>query len=461
MSSAGYTLPHALSKRCLDRFSILDIDEQEDGLVSFWQILEEVLRQPVRTTARLIDVLDTISCTLQETSGVADDYGTLRRVVDQTGSEFFQVIWPNIVQHALSLKQHFPDAYVLTLGAGDTLALSQSQTASLVSHQFLCTLECPSWRDGYHDFSIWYGSEQRHSVAAEMYLASLFEYFKMMDSQGKTSHQDEGDTIMFKLNGSALDSSVHSPEWKQVALTQLKVVRVPCYSSDLQRPERQGSEGAVVVSANKDIGFGQSATQEEVFVGNTPEACPAVLFVPTLKDDCALLIEGARPMITIQGQRRDVSWEVLPVDARIGGRMLFMDALEIDELDQDDGLLPDLEPGHMEREIRKAFAAFSSYGNSELDGHVWSGIWGCGAFNGDPVVKMILVWIAASLSRKDLFIVCDPFYQDFADTFERFAARAQGNWNAMDLWIWLGRIPRNTKRLETLRLLQDIVQEAR
>ncbi|KIE00657.1 acriflavine sensitivity control protein acr-2, partial [Metarhizium majus ARSEF 297] len=49
------------------------------------------------------------------------------------------------------------------------------------------------------------------------------------------------------------------------------------YSTLQQELACQGSNGAVAASANKDIGFGHLATQEEIYVGSCAEACPTVL----------------------------------------------------------------------------------------------------------------------------------------------------------------------------------------
>ncbi|KAG7292847.1 hypothetical protein NEMBOFW57_002892 [Staphylotrichum longicolle] len=109
--------------------------------------------------------------------------------------------------------------------------------------------------------------------------------------------------------------------------------------------------GAAVVSANKYVGFGQSATQEEIHVGSSPEACPAVLLTPPLRDDQVLVVRGAQAMANITGQRRDIKVEGMPLPD--GGQkawqertMLFMDALELDMAEEGD-VLPDLLPRNM------------------------------------------------------------------------------------------------------------------
>jgi poly(ADP-ribose) glycohydrolase len=206
-------------------------------------------------------------------------------------------------------------------------------------------------------------------------------------------------------------------------LGEVEVVVVDRYDVS---PESLGMPGgAAVVSANRYVGFGQSATQEEVHVGSSPEACPAVLLTPPLRDDQVLVARGAQAMANITGQRRDIKVEEMPMPD--GGQkawqertMLFMDALELDMAEQGD-VLPDLLPGNTEREIRKAYTAFSS----GMFRQVWTGLWGCGAFCGDPGVKMLLLWLAASLTGTRLVIACGTADRQFAEEFRSVATTAR------------------------------------
>lgn len=103
--------------------------------------------------------------------------------------------------------------------------------------------------------------------------------------------------------------------------------------------------------------------------------------------------------------------------------MLFMDALELDMFDQVD-LVPDLLPGHVEREVKKAYTAFS-FRPSEHEQYteIFTGLWGCGAFGGDWQVKTIIQWCAASASGVPLHFICAGNRQnDFATILEAFTA---------------------------------------
>ena len=79
----------------------------------------------------------------------------------------------------------------------------------------------------------------------------------------------------------------------------------------------------------------------------------------------------------------------------------------------------------MKRELRKTIAAFSSWQGD--DKKVSAGLWGCGAFNGNPDVKMKLVWAAASIAGVSLEIICDGTSQrEFANVFEDFVQGMAG-----------------------------------
>lgn len=455
-----YILPSASSKRCLDRFSILeDAEEDTSGLVALWPLIQSVLSQPVNNIAGVLDILETISTTLRGSSGTAGDYGTLKRVIASRGDGFYSRTWPAIIRIALQLPSLFPDGAIPVFRSGGDVQLSTAQAGTLVSHQFLCTLDAPSWRKDYYDFSIWYDTAQKHPQAAEMYLTSLFTYFDALDVDIEQPIAAKYIAVQYSLHSLPTEHRLSFNSFERDApLTAAKVVNLESYSTIPQELQWQGANGAVMVAANKDIGFGQSATQEEMYIGNCPEACPAVLFTPTLSDDQVLVINGARPMLHIAGQRRDVSWSCLERHRRRGGRMLLMDALELDNWDDGgSGVLADLDPKNLEREFMKAYIAFSTWsneGDEEDKAAVWTGLWGCGSFNGDPVVKMSLLWMAASLAGKDINILCDKSDSGFGDAFGKFIEQMSLKGKVQDLRDWLTHLPPTIKRLETIKHLK-------
>ncbi|KAI1164001.1 poly glycohydrolase-domain-containing protein [Nemania serpens] len=451
----GYLLPCSASFKCIDRFSILDDPEDfedADGQVPFWPLFTTLLRSPVKTPAQLTELLDTIAVTLRDSSGSAGDYELLKSFIGASQPEFCDRYWPSIVLLALELPQHFPHGTLPVLGTEDsesTLKLSSRQVASLVVHQFLCTLRAPVWREEFFDFSIWYASGQRHEEACWIDLTCLFTYLETSLPTSKKSQEDRYITYTLITTEPGYAALSSSP----IPLSPIEITVVDSYQTN---PEQLGlPSGAAVVSAHRYIGFGQSATQEEVHVGSSPEACPAVLITPPLGANQVLVVRGVEAVMNITGQRRDI--KVMAQDDKEGRAdwrqrtMLFMDALELDVEDDETGL-PDLEPDHLAREINKAAIAFSS-GPYDV---VWSPLWGCGAFGGDPFVKVALLWCAASRAHVPLKVSCDRGSRELASSLHSLVVAIKGRIEtAQDLLGLLRSVPRKTARLKTLDRMME------
>ncbi|SMQ49469.1 unnamed protein product [Zymoseptoria tritici ST99CH_3D7] len=400
--STQYTLPCSPQYLCEDRFSILDSDDLQ---VPFWPVLKELLKQPVTTPTQLIDLLETIAVTLRQKSSA--DYGFLPSFMrTKLSPDFFSRTWPFLVDLALQLPVLFPTYTLPILSTSrPPLRLTRTQVACLLTHQFLCTFAAPSWQDGYQDFHIWYSSEQPHAGAVEAYLTALFAYFDRLShptNMTPLSYSDEDWPITYTLTTNANPCS-HAAEYP-----------IPCEVKHLDEASTAPSllglpDGASVISANKVIGFGRTGTQEEVHVGCSPEACPAVLITPPLEDGEVMVVMGTEAMSVIEGYGRTARCGLvlpppLPDEAESHRglwskrTMLFMDALELDLEGREDGL-PDLQPGNVQRELRKAYTAFRSSQNissGQPFSVIYTGFWGCRTFGGNPSVKTIIQWCAAS-----------------------------------------------------------------
>lgn len=459
MMDGECVLPCADSNRVVDRFSILS-DECEDpeGLVSFWLLLKELLDQEITTWPGLLDLLETISITLRGSSSVAGDYNSLRLAVENEPF-FFTNTWPSILRFAVALPDHFAAETIPKLTPGQTFSLSQSQCASLLAHQFLCSFVPP--RPDFYDFSVWYDSNQRHPVAVSAYLQSIFTYFRLRGTQSRK----ETDVNLVEYSLWSADAigeldQVTEPVtycWNNKRLSTIAVGKSKSHSTKFHNIDNLGQAGSVVISANKDIGFGQSATQEELHIGAAPEACVAVLFTPQLKAEEALSINSAQPMIQFQGQRRNISWTVHDPPVT-GGRLLLMDALEMDLTDAssptgEEAVLPDLLEDNIRRELQKSYAAFTSWPLT-TDSTVVTGLWGCGAFNGEPTVKLLVLWMAASLAGRKLQLVFDEAEWAYASLFENLVERASLH-TVSDVLSLLRSVPKNTPRLGVIQWLID------
>ncbi|KAK2734860.1 hypothetical protein FQN55_002505 [Onygenales sp. PD_40] len=451
-----------------DRFSLLDSDDDE---VPFWRILESILSSRIASWGELIEQLDTISVIFHSSS--LPDFAFLRDFLqnDWASKEahFFSTVWPAIVQLALEMPRLFPEHSLPCLTAENPkVLLSRRQVGCLVVHQFLCSLPSQPWNtDSSQDFRIWYSSGSRHPSAVKTYLCALFTYFERL-SGSKAGRESESAqalpspllhewpiTFTLRTLGEKTTAQL-DPALLERELCPLEITQLPTQSTD---PSLLGlPNGASVISANKNVGFGQTGTQEEVNAGTTPECCPITLLAPTLRHDQVLIVRGVEAMVSLKGYGRDATLDQalsadygdLSGDAHSSKwrrrTMLFMDALELDLFDPAEGIA-DLMPGHVDREVLKAYNAFSSgIGSEPGDGdsyiNVVTGLWGCGTFRGNSQIKTVLQWCAASMAGTSLRLVLSGDGQGaFGRDLANVVARAgRDSWTVRDVLGLIGAL---------------------
>ncbi|KAK5626506.1 hypothetical protein RRF57_002221 [Xylaria bambusicola] len=128
-----------------------------------------------------------------------------------------------------------------------------------------------------------------------------------------------------------------------------------------------------------------------------------------------------------------------------------MGALELDAESNENGL-PDLSPENLTREVNKAAIAFSL---GVYEG-IYGPLWGCGAFDGDPYVKVALLWCAASVARISLKIIFDREAYEIVTSLNRLMTAVRGRLaTVQDLMDLVRSIPRNTARLRTLEWMVE------
>lgn len=426
-------LPCSPQLLCEDRFSLLDSYELQ---VPFWELFNAIIVEPVNSPRGVIDVLESIAISLKQKTET--DYGSLRDFMTKLKDDFYTRTWPALVRLAVEMPALFPKHYLTILSPRNPqVKLSRRQTACLVVHQFLCTLTAPTWQDGYHDFHIWYNSEQPHAGAIDAYLTAMFAYFDRItenDDYSPLATDPASWPISYTLhtNQDPLPTTQHK-------LLPLEVLELSAASTS---PEVLGiPDGASVISANKFVGFGRTGTQEETHVGASPECCPAVLVTPPLQDNQALVVAGPEAMIAIVGYGCDARCAevLLPSGGAAMHRhkwakrtMLFIDALELDVADRRGGL-PDVLPGNVERELHKAYTGFrSSHIAREVTPRypysvIYTGFWGCRTFGGNPDIKALIQWCAASLAGSPMKFICSTSEQHaFAAALRSFADYAFG-----------------------------------
>ncbi|KAL5374111.1 hypothetical protein DPSP01_012172 [Paraphaeosphaeria sporulosa] len=429
-----YILPSHPSITCIDRFSLIESPNDTGEDPPFWQLFITLLDTPVTSIPALLDVLETIA--IERRGKAPQDYNTLASILRAREAAFLNVLWPAIANSALAMPNLFPSHSLPILGERTAkLELSRKQVACLVAHQFLGTLEEVPWQTGFHIFELWFAGEQVHARAPEVYIDSVLGYF------GGIAEGDEDEGQEWKVSYEVVErspcaSASFSPFPARPGSQETDMGDISLLHMDgaTNAPEYLGAGGnAVVVSANKFIGFGRSATQEEVLVGTTPAACPAVLVTPPLAAAQVLVVRGAETITRTVGMAREMRGcgphKVYSAKVWRERAMLFMDALELDSFDG--SIYPDVERANVEREMEKATTAFSSAKYSR----VYTGLWGCRTFGGDPGVKITILWLAASVAASGLTVMYEDGREGFAESMGRFVELVrEKRWTVRDLW---------------------------
>jgi poly(ADP-ribose) glycohydrolase len=190
-------------------------------------------------------------------------------------------------------------------------------------------------------------------------------------------------------------------------------------------------EGCVQADfANAFLGggvFHGGCVQEEIRFSVCPELCLGMLVSPRMQDHEAVLLRGAARLAESSGYAHTLRY-VGPRDTwddRPDVAVLAVDALHFRRR----GAPMQWKPEACLREMEKLRAGFG-----DDCGTFATGNWGCGAFGGDPRLKSLLQWIAASASGWNIryFTFADPRTEALVDTVAALQGRTVGQlWQAV------------------------------
>ncbi|KAF9056675.1 hypothetical protein BJ165DRAFT_1522563 [Panaeolus papilionaceus] len=399
-SSSFLILPSHPDKTCRDDLSVTDEDNP-----SCWNVISILInnfQQSKFSIHKLPDLIQDISKALFDQS------------VDTTFlSKFLQTNYPstskdtedllnNIFAHALLLPDFFPSHTLPYLTFNNNhFTFTHSQVKSLLAHQLLNTLTPPKNNNWGSTFTAWYSANQPLKVAIEGYLSTLLTYFlhPFEDSQLITysyitiQRPDRLDELKFWT------SQVEYP------LRQSLIIE-PMTSTSLEYPHPEIS--TTLVASNSYPGFGPACTQEELVTGSCPPLLPlgALLISPPVPSDAAIVCTGILPISRWSGIGREAKClgEDISVDHRT---FLLLDASELDGVDTlSNPTIIDLEPDIFFRDLHKAYVGMFAISNLGIK-NIASPLWGAGAFGGDPIIKVIVLCMAAARAGLQIHVSVD------------------------------------------------------
>lgn len=262
---------------------------------------------------------------------------------------------------------------MLQAGRNATVELTSDQAKSLLSLMFWCVF--PSARGGNtnkdHSFARVFSLTKPQQVAK---IECIFSYF---DQVTEPAH---GSFLTFRRVLNRVQPEI-------AALGPVDIVRNPSHSSHT----------LVVDFANEYLGggvLGNGSAQEEILLLSYFEPIVGLLFVGKLEDNEVLYVSGIRQFSRCKGYGDSFGWEGKGSGRDDGNVLVAMDAIDYKNREG-------TQYGRraIERELMKASIAFQVHpGQQNLP--ILTGNWGCGAFKGNPQLKFLIQWAAASTSPR-------------------------------------------------------------
>ncbi|XP_021855615.2 poly(ADP-ribose) glycohydrolase 1 isoform X2 [Spinacia oleracea] len=209
------------------------------------------------------------------------------------------------------------------------------------------------------------------------------------------------------------------------------------------------SRGALEVDfANKYLGGGalsKGCVQEEIRFMINPELIAGILFLPSMSDNEAIEIVGAERFSNYSGEVNKAFCGFLdqPKDQQFQIPLQCSSSREVqpgsDPMDvnnsesqaTDCGIFPDTDGSKATQSMDFKLQMCHS------DVGIATGNWGCGAFGGDPQVKTVIQWLAASQALRP-FVLYYTFEMEALRNLDQVRSWIMShNWTVGDLWNML------------------------
>ncbi|KAJ3576129.1 hypothetical protein NP233_g621 [Leucocoprinus birnbaumii] len=321
------------------------------------------------------------------------------------GKNHTNSIMSNILASSLSLPKLFPSNEIIHLGPHvPSIELSLAQIRALLAHQILCTTTPPRGNNWGCTLRSWYSYPQPMEHAVRGYLETALRFFEDMDEKQLTKKT----IYQYVYSPPNPDDSLAS-HWRDCSVPLFPTLEIELVTTDeVSFPHSRIH--CMLVSSHREPGFGPSCTQEEIITAACPQLLPlgALLVQPPISDHAVLVARDVYPASTWSGQGRAAHPLCFHVMSTSSPYMfLFLDALELDNFERaQTPCLPDLIPENLIRELEKVYTGFSALYKLGVN-HIVSPLWGSGAFGGDPIVKSLILSMAAARAGISITLVID------------------------------------------------------
>lgn len=380
-----------------------------------WEIIQESLLQTFMSSHQL----ETAILSYNHLYAHRWNFSALHHFFSEVMEEeevtiFFKTLLPKMVHLALQLPVLITGAIpLLKCHTNASISLSQLQVSSLLANAFFCTFprrNSASPQSEYATyphinfnrlFSALRKDKPNRCQSVMEKFKCIFHYFRRV-----TSKVPEGVITIQRRYLSKHDC----PKWDNIdqKLSSLHITSNGTIETD-------GAGLLQVDFANKYVGggvLGMGCVQEEIRFVICPELMVTMLVTEALDDTEALIISGIERYSKYEGYSNSFKWsgdyiDETPRDSS-GRRITSVVAIDALRFTQS-GLQFDL--SKIIRELNKAYVGFvgCDLRKDNLPA-IATGNWGCGAFRGNPKLKVLLQLMAASVAGRAMV------YFTFGDT---------------------------------------------
>ncbi|XP_065336381.1 uncharacterized protein LOC135937208 isoform X3 [Cloeon dipterum] len=348
-----------------------------------------------------IDGLKLFLSSCQDAENASQDFTVLEQYfyslqpTDQT--LFLDVLIPKIIDLAKKLEET-PFSGRLVAGQQAQMEFSKEKISQILANAF-----CGRFRGlaSNVNFDRLFAHGHRDATKIEK-LKCLIHYFKIVTAT-KSGVSSMSEKVTFERVVTR-----EAPKWHS-SRAYLTEFAINTKDSMFDCPEYM----AEVDFANKRIGggvLGNGCVQEEIKFITCPELIVAKAFCDDLRINEALIMTGATPFSAFTGYAstfKHAGGARKPEESKV---VVAIDAMDFSRIEPKMQFRKEC----IDRELLKAYTGFVHCPKNWIA----TGNWGCGAFRGNPELKMKIQWIAASMANKKL---CYFSYNDsnLKETFEK------------------------------------------
>lgn len=301
-------------------------------------------------------------------------------------ARFFERALPALLDAAWSLVASGPPSILVhTAGRRARAVIPRASAPGWIAHMFLGTLPRPSLMHPSLNGGTLLLRADTHELAKLQCMMELFTRTRGRPLPGRLTVE--------RRVAPPRDESTWG--YERAALTPFSVDEAGFI---------EDAEGHLQADfANRYLGGGVlsgGCVQEEIRFSVSPELLVAMIVSPMMEAREAVLVHGAERFASVEGYGYKLRYDGAYTDAspRLADGTPDVSVIALDALDFRRGAAStQYEPARMLRELEKARAAFL---HDPRGLPVATGNWGAGVFLGDPLLKAVLQWIAASACKR-------------------------------------------------------------